>query len=310
MYTSGTSGRSKGIVLTTEQILKNVLSSNEKLRISTGDTFFHCVSFAHSMGHLVLLCCLFSKSTMILCENYAAAIHGLMHTNSNITVLPPAVIIKCCNNLAILNKLKTYRAIISGGAPIAKDVYDDISKKGVKIYNGYGATECVCGIAIADTAKEPRYGVLEPLSWARIFLGSDGEILVSGDCVCDFYDDGLPIGNNNVYHTKDIGRFDDDGNLYIICRKDDVIILESGYKIIRHELETKIEENPLIVACSLITFSVSKGLQALVQVSEKTDEKELLMRINQQLLPFERLSEIRIVEEVFNSRGKKKRTYD
>ncbi len=310
MYTSGTIGKSKGIILTVKQIIKNVFSSNEKLRISGGDTFFHCVPFSHSMGHLVLLCCLFSKSKMILCDNYATAMHGLLHTCSNITVLPPAVIMKCCNNASILNKLKTYRAIISGGAPITKDIYDDIEKKGLKIYNGYGATECVCGIAIADTAKAPHYGVLEPLSWSKVFLGPDGEVLVSGDCVCSFYDDGTPITRDNVYHTKDIGRFDENGNLFIICRKDDVIILESGYKIIRHELEAKIEKNSLVAACSILTFLPYKGLQALIQVTGETNEKELLEIINQHLLPVERLSEIKIVDEIYNSRGKKKRAYD
>lgn len=310
MYTSGTSGRGKGIIINTDQIVKNVVSSNEKLRISQRDTFFHCVPFAHSMGHLVLLCCLFSKSKMILCDNYATAIHGLLHTDSNITVLPPAVIMKCCNNDAIINKLKKYRAIISGGAPIDQGDYEDIVSKGLKIYNGYGATECVCGIAIADTAKAPLYGVLEPLSWANVFLGSDGEVLVSGDCVCHFYDDGTPIAEDNIYHTRDIGKFDDCGNLFIVCRKDDVIVLSSGYKIIRHELEAKIEELPIVSACSILTFLPEKGLQALVQVAEQVDEKELLEIINQHLLTLEHISEIKIVDDVYNLRGKKKRVYE
>ena len=59
MYTSGTSGKHNGVVMSCAQVIKNIFSSNEKLKIGDGDVFFHTVPFSHSMGHLILLCCLF-----------------------------------------------------------------------------------------------------------------------------------------------------------------------------------------------------------------------------------------------------------
>ena len=305
MYTSGTSGKHNGVVMSCAQVIKNIFSSNEKLKIGDGDVFFHTVPFSHSMGHLILLCCLFSSSTLIINTDSSMTFHGLLHSSSNITVVPPVVLKGCINSELLINKLSGYRAIITGGAPLERALYDKLSNMGLRIYNGYGATECVCGIAIADTYKSPCYGAVEPLSWANIKIAESGEILVRGDCVCQMYDNNKVIAKDGYYHTKDVGEFDSAGRLFIHCRLDDIIVMDNGYKFKKNEIESKIESLPFIAGCLIEKTEGGSGITiylAKTRNSRSSEDEQIILNLIAKQI---KVDKITYVDNLYNERGKK-----
>ena len=305
MFTSGTTGRQKGIRMTTLQIIENTLSSNKKLHIGENDLLLLCLPFSHCMGQLILLCGLFCAGEIVLVNRTEHLILALEKSNCNMTVLPPAILKLCCAKHKIIEKLASYRCIVTGGAPLEYGLYDKLRASGVKVYNGYGATECVCGIAIADTNSNLEYGKLEPLDCCEIKLSECGEICVKGNCVCREYTDGTPIVNSDWYHTNDIGRFDAQGNLFILGRLDNVVVMKNGYKIIFEEVENKILSCCSEVKDCRVSYQNEgdRDFLELSVVSENELSKDFLFKLNELLPVNEKIFKVKRVLSVRNNRG-------
>lgn len=306
MFTSGTTGTQKGIRMTTSQIIENTLSSNKKLRISRNDSLLLSLPFSHCMGQLILLCGLFGAREIVLANKTEHLLLALEKSNCNMTVLPPVILKLCSAKEKIIRKLSSYRCIVTGGAPLEYGLYNKLTASGVKVYNGYGATECVCGIAIADTNSSPEYGKLEPLDCCEIKLSECDEICVKGSCVCQEYTDGTPIVNNEWYHTKDIGKFDTQGNLFILGRLDNVIVMNNGYKIVIEDVENKILSHYSAIKDCRVSYHKDKNRDflELSVVSERELPKDFLFKLNETLPVNERIFRVERVSSVRNHRGK------
>jgi long-chain acyl-CoA synthetase len=134
------------------------------------------------------------------------------------------------------------RMLGSGAAPLPPDVQAAWESIGVPVMQGYGATEAG-GISTTNFFRHPLGKVGKPHRTQTVELAADGEILVSGPMVAsgywrnpeetrEFWD------QQGRYHTGDIGRIDDKGELVIIGRKKNVIVLSNGLKVFPEDIES------------------------------------------------------------------------
>lgn len=160
------------------------------------------------------------------------------------------------------------RCLMSGGAPIAPEVLAFFRHLGITTVEMYGLTETSGGCA--GPLKEIKHGsVGQPSPALEFKLGDDGEILFKGDSIfCGYYRDEAATEEillDGWLHTGDVGALDEDGHLYIVDRKKDIIITSGGKNISPSEIENKLKCSPYIKE-AVVLGDGRKYLSALVQI--------------------------------------------
>ncbi|MFD9789376.1 aldehyde dehydrogenase family protein [Streptomyces sp. NPDC059070] len=236
-WSSGTTGRPKGIVRSGRSILDNLALSAERMKYRPDDVFLPVLPYSHQYGLSLVLCWWLSGGTLMVYGPAARLDRALtLGADHGLTVVDgaPSTYYSLLNLLerrpALSHALKTVRAWCVGGAPLGRDLAARFhDRTGRHLLDGYGATE-TGNIALApDTdpvgCGTPLPGVLvevhdedgRPLPHGRL-----GEIVVRTDGLMTGYlgDDGeiVPVPRG-TYRTGDIGRLDDAGRVFPTGRK-------------------------------------------------------------------------------------------
>jgi long-subunit acyl-CoA synthetase (AMP-forming) len=175
------------------------------------------------------------------------------------------------------------RIMLTGGAPSRRSTLDLFDLFGLPLYQVYGLGET--GFISLNLAGANRIGsVGKPLLENSITLGEDGEIIVGyknplclGYVGCDEEEERKTFLDSGGIATGDLGRFDDDGFLYITGRKKQVIITQGGYKLQPEPLEQEIEKCPDVSRTvvfgggelSVIVALVSLGIEDNAVIRER-----------------------------------------
>lgn len=164
--------------------------------------------------------------------------------------------------------LLSCKRLMSGGAPIAPEILDFFRGLGVNTLEMYGLTE-TCGTVAGPHHAQKYASVGEPAKGLELKLADDGEILVRGDSVFLGYyrdeDATVETVADGWLLTGDVGEFDEDGHLYIVDRKKDIIITSGGKNISPAEIENKMKCSPHIKEVIVIGDG-KKFLSALIQI--------------------------------------------
>ena len=142
------------------------------------------------------------------------------------------------------------RRAVSGAAPIAPEVLEFFWAAGVPVLEGFGMTETSTA-ATLSTPEHHRFGsVGRALPRVDLRIAEDGELLVRGPNVFQRYHDNPEATTATLVdgwlHTGDLGRIDEDGYLYIIGRKKDIIITAGGKNIAPANLENDLKRSPWV----------------------------------------------------------------
>jgi len=143
------------------------------------------------------------------------------------------------------------RFAVSGGAPLSREIAEFFHAAGILILEGYGLTE-TCPILTGSREDDYKFGsVGKPVPGVEVKIAADGEILGRGGNIAQgyfkkpeatrevFLDDGW-------FATGDIGRFDEDGFLFITDRKKDLIVTAGGMNIAPQNIENLLKGDPFI----------------------------------------------------------------
>jgi len=174
-----------------------------------------------------------------------------------------------CSFRAVRDKigLLGVRCIMSGGAPIAPEVLAFFRSLGISTIEMYALTECGTVSGPQDKIKDGSVG--EPVKALEFMLAEDGEILLRGGSVFEgYYRDPQATGEmlkDGWLHTGDVGELDEDGHLYIVDRKKDIIITSGGKNISPSEIENKMKCSPYIKE-AVVIGDKRKYLTALIQL--------------------------------------------
>jgi long-chain acyl-CoA synthetase len=128
---------------------------------------------------------------------------------------------------------------------------------GIPLYELYGMTETT-GPATSNLTGADRIGSIgKPLPGVEVKLGEDGEILMNGGVIAAGYyklpeDSAETFDRDGWLHSGDLGRWDDDGFLFIVGRKKEIIINAAGKNIAPAKLETSLKNHPLVAQACMV----------------------------------------------------------
>ncbi len=143
------------------------------------------------------------------------------------------------------------RFTVTGAAPMAPDTHDFFAGIGLPLYEGYGMTESSAPATLNMPGKRKAGSVGPRLPGVEIALARDGEVLIRGDNVTQGYyrepeKTAETLDAGGWLHTGDIGRLDDDGFLFIVDRKKELIVTSGGKNISPANIEALLKSHPLI----------------------------------------------------------------
>ncbi len=142
------------------------------------------------------------------------------------------------------------RLVVSGGAYMSPRLIKAYREFGVIIMHGYGATECspIITAKFIEWRRDKSVGV--PLPCCEVSFDADGQILIRGESVMLGYLDDeeatAQVFDGEWYKSGDLGYRDKDGFIYVTGRSKDMIVLKNGKNIMPMEIESMLEQSPLI----------------------------------------------------------------
>ena len=148
-------------------------------------------------------------------------------------------------------------AAISGGAPLGVRLGHFYRGAGVTILEGYGLTETTAGATLNLFGAHRVGSVGKPVPGTSVKIADDGEVLLRGPIVMDGYWQNN-AANAEVFDaerwfmTGDLGKLDDEGFLYIVGRKKEIIVTAGGKNVAPAVLEDRLRSHPLVSQCMVV----------------------------------------------------------
>jgi O-succinylbenzoic acid--CoA ligase len=256
VFTSGTTGAAKAVVLTGRNLRASAVASAFRLGVRPGDRWLCPLPIYHVGGLAPVIRSALYGTAVVIQEGFDAertARATREHDATGISLVPTALgrILDSGARLA-----SSLRFVLLGGAAASEPLIDACEKRGVPVYPTYGTTETASQVATATPAEafEHEGTVGRPLFGTEVRIvdgagteraaGETGEIAVSGATVTPGYlgGDGSAVGPHGL-RTGDRGYRDEAGRLYVVGRVDDVIVT-GGENVRAGEVEATISEHP------------------------------------------------------------------
>ena len=237
-FTSGTTERSKAVVLTDHSLCQSAWNGSAKLPLREEDTLLCLLPLGHVFGFVCGL--LWGLS----CGACVALGRGPRHYLDDCAFYKPTAVSVVPMLLGFLVKMRCInpelKLVLVGAGDCPAPLLQAAGAMGLRVSFGYGLTETSSGVAIS--VRGDPYA-MEVCPDDTITLAEDGEILIEAPtCMMQGYykrpDATREVLQNGVLHTGDLGRFDENGFLYIVGRKKDVLVLSDGTKIFLPEYES------------------------------------------------------------------------
>lgn len=270
LYTSGTTGRSKGAMLTQENLLSNAQTLVETWQFSSDDVLLHALPIFHTHG-------LFVATNVSLLAGGAMIFLPKFDTDAMIELMPKATVMmgvptfytRLLDDARFDQNLVAHmRLFISGSAPLLAETHVQFeTRTGHRILERYGMTETnmntsnpYAGERKAGTVGFPLPGVelkiTDPATGATLPHGEIGQIEVRGPNVFKGYWQ-MPektreeLRQDGFFITGDLGLIDDQGYVQIVGRNKDLII-SGGYNIYPKEIEVLLDDQPGVLESAVV----------------------------------------------------------
>jgi long-chain acyl-CoA synthetase len=268
LYTSGTTGRPKGVVLTHDNLLANVDSCQRAGEFDDRDSFLCLLPFFHTYAITgTFLLPLLNGSKMVLVDRFQPAkVLGLIQEHRITVFLAIPSMYRVLAATEGPFDVSSVRFPISGGEPLPVAVGEAFEKRfSVPIFEGYGQTEAAPVVTL-NTPDARKLGTIgRALPGVEVAIWDDqnrvlpadevGEIMVRGRNVMQGYH-RLPEETEKTItsgwlHTGDLGKLDKDGFVTITGRKKDLII-SAGENIYPREIEEVLAQHPNVKEVAVI----------------------------------------------------------
>lgn len=255
MYTSGTTGRPKGVLQTFGNHFYSAVSSALNLGLSSADKWLCVAPIFHISGFSIIMRGLIYGMTVRLVEKFRAEELERILANETVTIMSvvPFMLKKLIQQQ---NKTNThynsaFRCMLLGGGTIDRETLEACLQRSIPVVQCYGMTEtCSQIVALRSADALLKLGsVGQPLFSTQLKLSKDGEILLKTPALTPGYlnlPDKLPSKMiDGWYRTGDIGHLDKEGYLYIDGRADEMLI-SGGENVFPQEVEQIYQRYPQI----------------------------------------------------------------
>ncbi|MFC9842846.1 o-succinylbenzoate--CoA ligase [Streptomyces sp. NPDC060223] len=268
MYTSGTTGRAKGAVLTHGNLIWNSLNTLVDGEFAAGDVALLSAPLFHTAAlNMTCLPTILKGGTLVLEESFSPARTLDLVERFRVTVMfgVPAMFQQIAAEPRFADAgLSSLRMLLCGGAPVPEALIRTYQRRGLSFIQGYGMTEASPGVCLLDAEhaleKLGSAGLPHFFSDIRVIdpAGEDvtrGELLVEGPNVMSGYwnlpEETAAAFHDGWFRSGDIAGVDEDGYVTIVDRAKDMII-SGGENIYPAEIENVLYEHPAVGECAVI----------------------------------------------------------
>jgi O-succinylbenzoic acid--CoA ligase len=259
LFTSGTTGAPKGIVLSRRAFAASAVASEQNLGWRPDDRWLLGLPIAHVGGLSILTRCLMARRPVVVPSevqlgarlDVEALIRAIDSTHTTIVSLVPTQLEWLLARQPTWSPPPHLRAVLLGGAAARPALLERAADRGVPVLTTYGLTEACSQVTTepVGTILRGEAGVGFPMPGVEVRL-VEGAIQVRGPTLLSGYCPPLAAAATDAdgwFHTDDLGRFDAEGRLHILGRRSDVIIT-GGENVFPAEVEAVLERCPRIAA--------------------------------------------------------------
>lgn len=307
MFTSGTTGRSKGVMLSQKNLFTAMpafLTPFEDVRSQTGwntDEFssLSCLPMFHISAMTSLVSWSVTGHCVNLCNDLKYFYRDLGAMRSDVMAVVPVLLKSIYNDVmkGRRERLNGLRVLTCGAAMFDPAVLQDLMDRGFFIAQMYGLTE-TCGDGAWNSSQEEKYltsvGHVDDSCQYKL---EDGELCMRGDPVMlGYYKDpeatAEVLDAEGWFHTGDLARVDEDGYYFLTGRKKNVIILGSGENVSPEELEGLLAKCPAVKEC--LVKEKGKKICAVVCCEEADQQavRDFITETNRTLPLYKRMSAV------------------
>ena len=266
--TSGSTGEAKGVVLTHGNLICNARGVVARTGITPADRLLHLMPLHHTNGvNNQLIAPFLAGATVVLADRFRAEAVEDQIADYGATYLTgvPTMYARMLPHLRDPARRRSLRFLRCGSAPISAALHRRVEAAfGVPLVVSYGLSEATCTStmnppgarrigSVGTVLPGQRVRLLRPGTAEAVPDGAEGEVCIAGAAVMKGYVDGSAddVLRDGWLRTGDLGRFDDDGYLFITGRLKDVII-RGGENLSPRAIESVIERHPAVEACCVV----------------------------------------------------------
>ncbi len=319
MFTGGTTGRSKGALLSHRAVMEGTVNGCYGYKDVFNQRYLLVLPLSHVFGLVRnLMTTLYTGSAMYICRNNKDMFRDIAMFRPTVLVLVPALA-----EMALMLSYKfgknmlgpDLKYIICGAAAVSPYLINEYPKMGISLLAGYGLTESANLVSgNPDSIGKPKsVGIPYPNQTLRIV---DGELWLKGDNMMDGYvnepEESKTAYEDGWFKTGDLVRIDEDGFLYITGRSKEIIVLSNGENVSPAEVEAHFNA-PAFIQDSQVFEDVGENgnrilaLEVVPRMPElkgiEGDVKKYIIseleKINKELLPYQRVSRIEVRDTDF-----------
>lgn len=328
LYTSGTTGRSKGAMLTHDNLASNSYSLVDYWRFTDKDVLIHALPIYHTHGLFVASnVTLFARASMIFLPKLDPELIIKLMARATVLMGVPTFYTRLLQSPSLSKESTSHmRLFISGSAPLLADTHREwFARTGHAVLERYGMTETNMntsnpydGERVPGAVGFPLPGVsvrvTDPETGKELARDTIGMIEVKGPNVfrgywrmpektkAEFRDDGFFI-------TGDLGKIDDKGYVHILGRGKDLVI-SGGFNVYPKEIESEIDAMPGVIESAVIGVphaDFGEGVTAVLVCNKGADvtEADVLKALDGRLAKFKMPKRVFVVDELpRNAMGK------
>ena len=270
LYTGGTTGRAKGVMLTHANLDYTARAVTEAAHIPGMSRALMTLPLSHSYGMLMTIAGMHTPEppvTVLLRWFDPRVFLELIdeHRLQSSALVPSMIHLLLAQPLEQFD-LSSLRVLGCGAAPLAPQVAEEIERRAsVTVRQGYGLTETAALISTNPVGRERPGSVGVPIPGAVVTIlndedrpvppGEAGEVCVRSPAVMQGYwrapEATAETIRDGWLHTGDVGYLDDDGYLFIVDRKKDLII-RGGFNVYPRDVEDALLEHPAVAAAGVV----------------------------------------------------------
>jgi 4-coumarate--CoA ligase len=271
-YSSGTTGLSKGVMLSHRNLIANIAQVTSAAQIRQDERFIAVLPFFHIYGMQVMMNCgLRVGATVITMPRFDLEQFLSLHQEHGITrsfVAPPIVVALAKHPMVDQYDLSSLEQVFSGAAPLSAELALEAGARiGCEVVQGYGLTETspVSHLtppghfkpgSVGYTVPNAETKIVDPATGEECGVNQDGEVCIRGPLVMTGYLNkpeatAAMIDPEGWLHTGDIGHVDEDGHVFVVDRLKELIKYK-GFQVPPAELEALLLTHPGIADAAVI----------------------------------------------------------
>jgi long-chain acyl-CoA synthetase len=262
LYTSGTTGRPRGVMLSQRNLATNAAAAANAYGAGPDQTRLCILPLSHIYARTCdLYTWVYDGARLVLGESRDTLARDCQLVKPTALNAVPFLYQRIAEKISTSGAADQSAALrqffggrmehlTSGGAPLAPNVERWYAEQGLPVLQGYGLTEAAPVISFSNLSASRFGAVGRPIPGVEVRIAADGEVLCRGPNVMLGYWHDEPATAEAIrdgwLHTGDLGELDADNFLYIRGRKKELIVLSTGKKVLPTRVENLLTASPLI----------------------------------------------------------------